>query len=863
MGQYYDEDIEDIYIKFNVSVKTGILERDLKFKESKFGKNIIEVKKELSFWDFILIQFKSYMNLLLLFLVFFSFVIWFYINEFEYIVDAIIISIILIVNLFLGAFQNYKSEKISIILSKLLENKALVLRDGKKQQIVSTELYPGDIVYLSEGDKIPADCRIIECNSLRVDESILTGESIPSNKSASKLTSNQAVSDRKNMLYMNTFVIKGEAVAIVVETGKNTQIGGIAEKLFENSSKKVSFVNEIDETSRVISYLAMILIVIVAVVLYLKGQSLLSIFLVSSALLIGAIPEGLPTIVTFLFSKYVHNLSEKNVLVKNMALLETLGSIDVLCTDKTGTLTQNNMRIKKFFSGNQVYENFLNLNKVNKDFFIKISAICNEAKEVDLNLVGDPEDVALINFLNKNNIDISEIKNSFKIISFQPFSSDTKYAEVTVTDSLKKYIFKKGAPEILLSSCKYYLDDNGKEVLLDNANRKRIEKKFEEFGYEALRNIALSYSTDSINYTFVGFVGIYDSPIENIQDTINTLYEAGIDVKMITGDNKITAIAIGKECGFKNIKAIDWNELEKLSDVEFEKAVKECNIFSRMTPDFKYRIVSALQNQGHRVAITGDGVNDAPALKKADVGIVMGRGSDIAKEAGDLILIDNNFSNLTIAINDGRGIFLNVRKVVNYLLTANMVEVLTIFIASFFGIIPFTPIQILWVNFVTDVAPAMCLGFDTFNPNIMKNKPTGKNEKILNKKIIYLTIFVSIKKVIFIFGLFLIAFKLTDSLVFAQTIAFTWLMLTHFIRIAVLRFDEKVSLFTNKYLLMTITGTFLIHLLILYTPLSEFFDATTIPFFWWVYLFLTILLGIIIGRFITMFVNYIISTEKV
>ena len=383
-----------------------------------------------------------------------------------------------------------------------------------------------------------------------------------------------------------------------------------------------------------------------------------------------------------------------------------------------------------------------------------------------------------------------------------------------------------------------------------------------EFTSDSLRLIGFSYFDSKNNEVFLGFSGLYDAPKIGIKETIKTIYKANIEIKMITGDGKDTAVSIAKECGFKNIKAINYSELSSLTKKDFEKAVLENNVFSRMTPQYKEKILEILQLNGHRVAITGDGANDSIALKQADVGVVMGNGSDIAKESGDLILINNDFRTLPKAIFEGRGIFHNIRKVVNYLLTANLAEVLTILVSSFFGFIPFTAIQILWVNFVTDVAPSISLGVDKYPKNILEKNPNGKNEQILNKRIILLTIFISVKKVILIFILFILALKyspIKNNLLFAQSIVFTWLVLSHFVRIAAIRFDEKTNFFSNKYVNYSLLLVLILQILIIYTPVNKFFDTTYIPFKWAIILISFILIGILFAKFISLLVSYLIK----
>jgi Ca2+-transporting ATPase len=847
---FYQYNKDEILKKFSTDENIGISISDIEYKKKKYGKNTIEIKKDISFIELYFREATSFLNLLLIGIIIFSLSIWIFTKEFEYLIDFIIIFFIFILNTTIGAYENYSSNKISKTLSKMLENKAIVLRDGKKIEINAKELFPGDIIFLNSGSKIPADCYILESKNLKVDESILTGESIYIHKKEEVIKKEIPISEQNNLLFMNTYVISGEAKAIVIKTGKNTEIGKIANSVQEKRRKE-NFLTEIDIASKKISYFAILLVILVAFILFIKGFNFISIFMVSSALIIGSIPEGLPAIVVFLLSKSVHKLAKQKVLIKDIGLLETLGSIDVLCTDKTGTLTENKMYVKKLFIDGKEIKNNSNLNENNLTILAKIINYVNEVNLIGSKLEGEPEDIALLEYLNKNySLNINFNKKDIK--EFEPFNSELKYSYCKLKDGL---ILKKGAPEVLLKNCKYILINGKKEKLVSN-KLKKIENEMKKYSDEELRLIGFSYSKNN-DEIFLGFCGLYDKPKENIEKTIQTLYSAGIEIKMITGDNINTAKAIAKECGFKNIKAVDWYDLENLNEEQFEKIVLTHNIFARMTPNLKEKILEILQKNGHRVAITGDGVNDSIALKQSDVGIVMGNGSDIAKESGDLILLNNDFRDIPIAIKEGRGIFHNIRKVINYLLTANLAEVLVIFISSFFGLIPFTAIQILWVNFVTDTAPALSLGLDPYPKNILHKKPNGKNEKILNSRIILLTIFISIKKLTLIFILFLLAYNLTKDLIFAQTIAFTWLVLSHFVRIAAIRFDEKINFFINKYVNYSLFVVVLIQFLIIYTPINNFFSVKPIPFIWILILILWIIIGLIGAKLISNFVNYL------
>jgi len=804
----------------------GLKESEASQRQEKYGKNIVIIEKKISFLKLFASQFKNYIVWLLIFVALIAFGAGFYLNKNEQIVDGVIISLIVLINAFVGAYQDYKSEKTAKLLKSMLKNEAVVIRSGKKIKLDSSELVPGDIVLLTEGTKIPADCRIIDCSELKVDESMLTGESVHVLKDSSKIHKSVSLAERKNMVYMNSFVTRGQATCIVTCTGKDTEVGKIAKSL--ETKQDSLFIKEVDEASKKITYVALSLIIIALSIFFYHDHHWLSVVMLGSALIIGSIPEGLPAIVTFTLSIGSSKLAKENVLVKRKTLLETLGSVDVICTDKTGTLTENRMTVKKFFIEGKSLTSAKSLSKNSLGHFRNSALLCNEAKDTEKGFVGDAEDIALIDFFNKVGVDILKLRKQYPQTSIEPFSSEKKFATSynKVEGKLVKY--SKGAPEVIIKQCKKMLKA-GKVRPFTKKDVAEIQRILKQFSEESLRNIAFSY-----NDVFIGVAGIYDPPKKDIEKVVKTIYSAGIMLKMITGDNVHTAKAIAKECGFKDIKAISWEELKDLSEQELKKTVEQCNVFARMSPEDKLKIVSALQENGRRAAITGDGVNDVPALKKAEVGVAMGkRGSDIAKEAADLIILDDNLESIVAGIKEGRTIFSNIRKVINYLLTANLAEVLVVFIASLFGLIPFLAIQLLWVNFVTDIAPAMALGTDPSHKNIMTKKPTGQHEKLINKRIVWLTIGISVKKVVILLALFLITYKLSGSLLLAQTMAFTWLVFSHFVRVAAIRFDENVNLFINKALNWAIAIPIVLQLIIIYTPLDKFFHTTPLNLVEW------------------------------
>lgn len=825
---------------------SGLSVQEVEGRLGSYGRNIIELRGRASFLSLLASQFKSYMAWLLISVSSFALFSGFWFHKSEQLANGVIIGFIVFVNAFVGAYQDYKSERSAELLRSMLKDRAVVVRKGEKSSIDASGLVPGDVILLAEGDKIPADCRLIESEELRVDESILTGESGSVLKSVVVIRRGAPLAERSNCVFMDTFVVKGAAKAVVFATGRSTEVGRIARSL--EAGPKSSFMDEVDFASKRITYVALAMILAVSLIFLVQGHDWVSVFMIGSALIIGSIPEGLPAIVTFSLSMASVRLAKNGVLIKRKTLLETLGSVDIVCSDKTGTLTENRMVVKRLFFEGKISLSFESLSVGTAAQFSRCALLCNEAKDTDKGFIGDAEDIALIDFLRARRMDIRKFRASFPMVSFEPFSSDAKFAMSHNKVGKDVVGYRKGAPEVIIARCGFMLK-SGKIVKFKD--KSAVLKVVRDFSGDALRNIAFSFSQGR-REVFIGFVGMYDRPKDGIDHSVKALYSAGIDVKMITGDDALTACAVAKECGFRGVSAVSWHDLKELPPGKFREKVLSCNVFARMSPDFKYRIVSVLQEAGHRVAITGDGVNDVPALKKADVGIAMGkRGADIAKEAADLILLQDDLPALLDGIREGRTVFSNIRKVINYLLTANLSEVLVVFASSLIGLMPFLPLQLLWVNFVTDVAPAMALGVDPAHKDIMAKRPTGKAERLINRRISLLTVFVGLRKFIFMFLLFLLAYHFTGDLLYAQTISFTWLVLSHFIRIASIRFDERVPFFCNKALNWALAVPILLQLAILYTPLRGVFQVEPLSFVSWALICLAVALAVYSARLAT------------
>ena len=849
----------------------GIDDLEAKDRLTREGPNAIKLEKRANPLLIFFQQFTSFMVILLLIAGAVSLLIGLDMNIFEYQLDAYVIFIIIFLNAIMGYFQEMKAEKAAEALKAFLVNKAIVVRDDKPREIPAEQLVPGDIILLSEGVKVPADARLLDAKALLIDESILTGESVPSQKEATVLKERVPVTDQRCMVFMDTFVTRGEGKAVVTATGMRTEAGKVAEQVNAPTEGKSPFETEIDDASRKIAVVVSLLILAMSVILVVSHKTTwIAVFLLAISLAVGAIPEGLPAVVTFALSIGSLRMSKKKCLIKRLSLIESLGSVDVICTDKTGTLTKNEMTVEAAY----VYGRDLDMRALaarkNEPAIAELLAcavLCNEARiaepeegtpnrhkktlrHKELHFLGDPTEIALLIAAQKSGMDWQRARAQNEQLDVQPFSSDTKEMSVLVRDGTTRYAYVKGAPEQVIASCSRLWNANGPREL-HSKDKEALIRKAESYSSKGYRVLGFaSASGFGKERAFLGLMAMKDPPRKGVKEAIVACSQAGITVKMLTGDHKSTAQAIADEIGM-GTRAVDWEEIRDLEGEAFDRVVRDTDVFARMDPSLKLRIVKSLQRQGHRVAITGDGVNDAPALKRADVGVAMGRrGTDVAKEASSLILLDDNFATIVNGIEEGRTIFNNVRKVINYLLTANLAEVFGVFVAALFGVMPLTAIQILWINFITDVFPALGLAVDPSPKHIMQQPPSGKKEKLLNKRLDWLIGAIGIKKAI----VFLIAFVITyyfKGFGYAQATVFSWLVLSHFIRIYVIRREESVPLFANKWVNWALAVPLVLQLIIIYTPLRALFGIPMMGWVSWVVLISTMALAVWFAKIIT------------
>jgi Ca2+-transporting ATPase len=843
---YFEKDVKDIYSEFKVTEK-GLSNSEADHRLHKYGLNELKVEKGISPFKIFLQQFTSPLVWLLIV----ALVISIFLKE-E--VDAIVIGAIIVLNAFLGFIQEYKAEKSIEALKKMASPKAKVIRGGKEMKIDSTQVVPGDLIVLETGDKVPADSRIVEVHELQTQEGPLTGESQPVSKIVEVLKEGTALADRTNMVYSSTIISEGRGKAIVTATGMNTQVGKIATMIQEAHETLTPLQKKLRDLGKYLT----VAVVLVAIVVFLAGvftgKEPTIMFLTAIALAVAAIPEGLPAVITISLALGVQRMVKKNALVRKLPSVETLGSVNVICTDKTGTLTHNQMTVTRIWANNNVYEvtgsgyeakgTFVLKKKLaNPEFLhqlLKVGTLCNDAelsgKSSKREVLGDPTEAALIVSAEKAGFTKKELNKKEPRVDEIPFNSKRKMMTTVHKSKRGKVSYTKGAPDILINYCDRILI-KGKVQRLTRDKKKEILKENEKFAKQALRVLGLAYNDNyrkkenaEKGMIFVGLQAMIDPPREEIKDSIAVCQKAGIKVIMITGDQITTAQAIAAEVGITG-KAITGKQLEKIKNLE--KEIKNIGICARVNPEHKMRIVSALKKKGYIVAMTGDGVNDAPALKKADIGISMGiTGTDVAKEASDMILTDDNFTSIVSAVEEGRGIFDNIRKFVNYLLSSNLGEITVILAASLAGLpLPLTAIQILWINLITDGLPATALGLDPHSEGIMNRPPKAARESILSKELRWDIITFGV--LIGLATLVLFWLYQGSGIAKAQTVAFTAIVVFELARLHMIRSRYNLNFFTNKWLQGAIVLSVLLHLATIYTPLAKVFGTAPLNLIDW------------------------------
>ncbi|RDW17894.1 calcium-translocating P-type ATPase, SERCA-type [Oceanobacillus chungangensis] len=866
--KWYQLDVDRIEEKLVVSSNRGLTEKQVGERQKQYGYNVLDEQKHTSKWLVFLKQFQDFMVIVLLAATLIAGLL----GEF---VDAIAIMLIVLVNGFIGYFQEQKAEKSLEKLKELSAPIAHVLRDNKWERVTSREIVVGDIVKVDSGDRIPADIRIIKSTSMETEESALTGESLPVMKHATAIVKeNLDAQDQVNMGFMGTLVTRGSGVGIVVGTGMNTVMGQIA-SLMVNTKKAITpLERKLAELGKILIVVALLLTALVVVLGVLQGNPMYEMFLAGVSLAVAAIPEGLPAIVTVALSLGVQRMIKKKAIVRKLSAVETLGCASVICSDKTGTMTENQMTVKEIYlNGKHLYvtgdgydirgDFFINKTKVEQDYpnlgsMLFYGMLCNNAilqtKKGKYSIDGDPTDGALLVAARKLGFTDAD-KSKYQIIKELPFDSDRKRMSVIVEDENQmRFLITKGAPDVLLPRSTFWLDGNNK-ALIKAVDRTKIDTAINLMANKALRTIAIGIRSLSKNesldatflekdLTFIGLYGMIDPPRKEVKSAIEECRQAGIKTVMITGDHVNTARAIAKNLNLlpENGLVLEGYQLNQMSLADLEEVIEDTYVFARVTPEHKLKIVKAFQDKGHIVAMTGDGVNDAPAIKASDIGISMGiSGTDVTKEASSLVLMDDNFATIKEAIHEGRNIYENIRKFIRYLLASNVGEILVMLFAMLLALpLPLVPVQILWVNLVTDGLPAMALGLDKPENDVMKRTPRNPKEGIFARGLGYKII----SRGILIGLVTLIAFMLSyqynpDNLIYAQTVAFTTLVMAQLIHVFDCRSDHSVfsrNPFENIYLVLAVISSLLLLLVVIYwPPMQPVFHTTALSLRDWMF----------------------------
>jgi len=826
----------------------GLSSAEAKRALRKYGKNVIKRTERKSPLKIFISQFTSPLILILIAAAIISLSLGFLPNQESNLTDSILIIIIVLVSGISGFFQDYKAEKTIEALQKLATPKIKVIRDGKETTLDISKIVPGDVVLIEEGDVVPADCKILASFNLQINESALTGESTSINKK------------QNDEIYKGTYVNSGNAKALVLTTGMQTKLGKIANKLQEIKEEKTPFQKEIQKFSKKIIIAISVIIFLLFIVSIFK-YNLYQSLLLSISLAVAAIPEGLPAVLVLVLAIGAKYMAGKNALIRNLNVVESSGAVDIICTDKTGTLTKNEMSVTKIFFGNREFDASKLTSKELKELKLLLlcGRLCNNSrigfKENKQIYLGDQTEIALRKIYDRN---FHEEK--YEKISEISFTSQRKMMTVVFKKGKEKIVFSKGAPEVLIEHCtKIYL--NGKVIRLTSRLKNQILEKNREFASQALRVLGFAYKIPSNqNYEeeliWLGLQSMIDPPRKDVKQAIKNCYTAGIRVAVLTGDNSLTAKAIADQIGLKTAGVIEGKELDRLSQSELKKKIDSgVNIFARISPFHKLRILEILK-KNYRVAMTGDGVNDALALKKADVGIAVGSGTEVAKEASDIILLDDNFASIVSAVKEGRRSFDNIRKFINYLFVCNLAEVGVLFLATLFLSLKepiLLPIQILWINLLTDGFPALALGLDPPRPDIMKKPPRKKTESIVNKQLSWIIAVIGIKKMFVLLATYLIV-DLISGPAQARTALFTGFVLYEFVRIGTIRYQEKLDWLSNKWLLLALSLSILAQLMIVYSPLSMFFHIVPLVLSSWIVLLVGVLFAYILSIWATILI---------
>ena len=828
-NNYYNKKVEQLYKELNTSI-SGLTEEEASKRLEEYGENKLAERKKKSNIIIFLSQFNDLMIILLIFASIFSAVIS-YIQKESY-ADSVIILIIVVINATLSFIEEKKADKAIEELNKMFITNNNVIRNGKKETIDVRKIVPGDIIELEAGDYVSADARIISSEALEVNESTLTGESKSIKKDNIDITEEKELYERKNMVYAGCNVTNGHAFVVVCSTAMNTELGKIGASLMNNKNELTPLQKKVNQISKVLTYIIIGIIIVMMAVGLLKKNDFFDILMLSISLAVAAIPEGMSSVITIILSLGMSEMAKRNVIIRKMASVETLGSTDIICSDKTGTITENKMQVKSIYVNNKLYTEKDNIENINLYNYC-LSSCQNVTKNNDKYL-GDETEVAIYKYLEEKNIliNIPRVKE-------YPFDSDRKMMSTINTIEGKEYSFTKGSLDSVLQNCSYYLEDN-KLYNITTEYKEKIFKIEEEESEKSLRILALAYKNENTtnpekDMIFIGLIGMMDPPRISVPNAINTCKNSGIKIVMITGDSINTARAIAKSVGI-----IDTDEgattgkiVDKLTDDELKEAVKKYNVYARISPNTKLRIVDALQSNGYVVAMTGDGVNDAPAIQKADIGIGMGiTGTEVVKKVADCILVDDSFSTIVDGVEEGRRITANIKKIILYLLAGNIVEVLLVFISMVLNMEMFTTLQLLWINLVTDSIPAIMLAFEKKTEDQMENTLANKyNESFFTPLLTAKIVIGAIIKSIVMLIIFIYFAKEADVST-AGSLLFIYLV-THELLFSFSCRNIKKSvlnknIFSNKKLTLGVLTILIIQIIVLVTPISKYFIVPNI-----------------------------------
>ena len=870
--KWFNKTTKEVEGELKTNSEKGLNSKQVEQYQQKYGANELQGKKKESLLKKFINQFKDFSIIVLIIAAIVSGVVG--IAEGEGITDTIIILIVVLLNAVIGVAQESKAEKSLEALKKLSSHASKVIRNGKEQVIPARELVPGDLVIIETGDYIAADLRIIEAVNLKSQEASLTGESVPVEKITEKIAGNEiGIGDRKNMLFSSSLITYGRGKAIVVNTGMNTEVGKIAGMLDNAEKQETPLQQKLNDLGKTLGIACLAICAVIFVIGLLQGKEIIDMFMTAVSLAVAVIPEGLVAVSTIVLAIGVQKMVKKHAIVKKLPAVETLGSSTVICSDKTGTLTQNKMTVEKVFCDDELQD----VKKVNttEDFkkLVYNCMLCNDSRLLeDGQLAGDPTETALVDMAFKLDYEQSIYRENPRVEEV-PFDSERKLMTTVNKKNGKYIVYTKGGVDELLKCCNSFLYKGEIRTSINNY-AKWIRENNEKMAKDALRVLAFAYKeldhmpsktemkTIESDLTFIGMVGMIDPPRIEAKKAVEKCKKAGIKTVMITGDHKVTAVAIAKKLGIlkDESEALTGTELEKMTDEELTKNVRKYSVYARVSPEHKVRIVKAWQANGEVVAMTGDGVNDSPALKTADIGCAMGKvGTEVAKEAADVILTDDNFATIVSAVEEGRRIYDNILKVIQFLLSCNVGEVIVLLLATlfapqigqWFGISDITmiqvllPIHILWINLVTDTFPALALAFDPANKDIMDRKPVKRNEGIFTKGRTFRIIYQGLMIGLLTLAAYLIGLGTTHTAIdgltleqtkieVGQTMAFIVLAFSELIHVFNIR-DNKNSIFKtgilgNGALILAILASALLMVVILFIPqLRTIFSIPILP----------------------------------